>query len=582
MKKIFTLFTLLFVTLQLSAGPIGESRARQIAEVFFAEHATTRSATTLKLEWAGDVISESSTRSTDLENALIYIYTRGTNEGFVIIAGDDNIDPIIGYSFETTFDSENMAEATKDIIDAWGKQVNAARNGQLSANVTTRTSTLYNEVLLYETALWNQSEPYNREAPTINGSRSVTGCAATAMSIICKFNKWPNKGVGTTPAYSYVDNSGITRSVPANTLGRTYDYDNMLQSYDNGYNNTQANAVAALMKDMGTAIKMNYNPDGSSAKDSDVAQAFINHFGYSKQSILACRVGYTSKEWHEIMRTNLENYGPTFFSGQGDDGGHAFILDGYATNDYFHFNFGWSGYNNGYFRMPEIDYYAEQKALLYLAPDKDGTSKYRDNIQLYAIELANGEIMRGITSYEDKYVANNSFQIMFGGFINYGSRTFSGDIALMQCNKNGELKKQLFTMAVDNLGIQYFTYSNSYHNISIDNIEDGDVLRVYFRSSDSDEWIWARAYSAEADDEIQICATPEQVAENLSFTYNKAENVIYIQSPDAFQIDLDNGTSSGAFTGHSQGTIQSSLLNKGEHTLKISNSGRAYELKIKL
>ena len=49
------------------------------------------------------------------------------------------------------------------------------------------------------------------------------------------------------------------------------------------------------------------------------------------------------------MRTNLENYGPTFFSGQGDDGGHAFILDGYATNDYFHFNFGWSGYNNGSF-----------------------------------------------------------------------------------------------------------------------------------------------------------------------------------------------------------------------------------------
>ena len=80
MKKIFTLFTLLFVTLQLSAGPIGESRARQIAEVFFAEHATTRSATTLKLEWAGDVISESSTRSTDLENALIYIYIYARNK----------------------------------------------------------------------------------------------------------------------------------------------------------------------------------------------------------------------------------------------------------------------------------------------------------------------------------------------------------------------------------------------------------------------------------------------------------------------------------------------------------------------
>lgn len=573
MKKIFLLLTLLSTSLTLSAAPIGEARAREIAEAFFAQNATTRSAATIELEWAGESISAPVSRANDIDDALIYIYTRGDNDGFVIIAGDDSIAPIIAYSFDTTIDSENMADATKAIIDAWGAQIKAVRKGTLQMNTNTTATTRYGGELLYDTALWNQNDPYNREAPMIDGDRALTGCVATAMAIICYYNKWPEKGVGTTPEYSYEDDYGHTHTIAANTLGRTYNYSNMLADYNNGFNNTQANAVAALMKDAGTAVQMQYHPDASGAYSDDVPKALINHFGYSKQCHRAYRDGYDSDDWYDIMRENLNNFGPTYYSGSGDQDAHAFVVDGYAPDNYFHFNFGWGGSGNGYFLFPEIEYYDMQVALLNLEPDKDGTSKYRDNILL---------AYNGIISQATKYVSNGSFYIQLYGFVNKGLRAFSGEVIFVHCNKDGEWKKQLYSMTVDNLDSYTMVYASEYVEVTLGDIEEGDLLRIYFKSSDSDEWIWARAKNSDADDEIEICATPERVAENIRFIYNKAENAIYLHSPDAWQVDVDNGKYYQELKGGDKAGIISEYLGKGEHIIKVSCSGRPYELKVKL
>ena len=173
MKKIFSLIGLLLVALNLSAGPIGEQRARQIAEEFFAEH-TTRSAETLTLEWAGDFVSEPIHIGNKLDNSLIYIYNRGTSNGFVIVAGDDNyLNPIIAYSFDTHFNQSNVSEAARDILDAWCKEVKDARKAQRPISSSTQSATRANDELLYETAIWNQYEPYNNESPVYEGRRSV-------------------------------------------------------------------------------------------------------------------------------------------------------------------------------------------------------------------------------------------------------------------------------------------------------------------------------------------------------------------------------------------------------------------------
>ncbi|MBO7282211.1 MAG: C10 family peptidase, partial [Alistipes sp.] len=306
MKKIFLLLTLLSTTLTLSAGPIGEARARQIAEEFFTAHATRSAVGSITLSWAGDNIIEPISTGAQLDNALMYIYNRGANDGFVVVAGDSNTTPIVAYSLDGTIDTNNMADATRDILDAWCKQINAARKEQAQKSIKRSSTTRSGDELLYETALWNQGEPYNREAPVWEGYRCVTGCVATAMSIICYHNRWPECGVGTTPEYSYYDTTNTLRTVPENQLGRAYDYDNMLLDYANGYTETEANAVAAIMKDMGTSVQMMYHYTESGSYDSNVVNALTSYFGYSKSAQLTRRDSYyDSEEWNDIVRANL-------------------------------------------------------------------------------------------------------------------------------------------------------------------------------------------------------------------------------------------------------------------------------------
>lgn len=579
MKKILVILTLLLSGATLYAAPIGEQRARQIAEEFFMLN-TTRSASNINLEWAGDVITEPISSGDKLNSALMYIYNQGENNGFVIIAGDDTMNPIIAYSFDSSFDKRNMADATEAILDAWCKEISQARKTEKPISGCSLAFTRAEE-LIYDTAIWNQTEPYNREAPVYDGYRCYTGCVATALSIICYYNRWPEKGVGTTPEYFYTDYYDVSRVVAANQLGRTYDYDNMLSDYNGYYNNSQGNAVAALMKDIGTAVQMHYHYSGSGAYDTDAIAGITKYFGYNKGAKLMFRNGYSNEEWNSMLRQNLKSCGPTYYSGlNSDGGGHAFVVDGY-NGDYFHFNFGWGGSNNGYFLTPNITYYLDQVSIFNLTPDKSGDSQYKDNLLLCSATDVNGDIaLRGLLSDATEYVCGEQNEYALGGFLNFGSRPFNGTIKLVHCTKEGTWKEELYTYNISNLSVLGFGYCETFEMLTInESIEEGDRLRIYYKSDDSNEWEWARRYDDEAVNEILLYATPAEVAETLSLHYDKSKGMIYLESPHALQIDINYGVNSGAVKSHSTVGIETS---KGEHIFSISSGGDPYILKIKL
>ena len=183
MKKIVLMIMSLLAALGLQAAPISGEKALKIATDFFADGTRTSSAA-ITMVWSGNSLSTTVKHSVGAASegsALLNIFNRGSN-GFVIVAGDDSIpQPIIAYSQEREFTVSNMAPATRAIIDAWGKQIEAARNGDVKAQQMATSATTD---LLYDTALWSQGEPYNREAPVLHNERSLTGCVATAMAII--------------------------------------------------------------------------------------------------------------------------------------------------------------------------------------------------------------------------------------------------------------------------------------------------------------------------------------------------------------------------------------------------------------
>ena len=585
MKKIFLIISLLFAVTNIMAEPIGEKRAREIATEFLSQKMTRATISNLQLEWAGSNINGVTRASNNTDDSLMYIYNSAESKSFVIVGGDTNADFILAYSLNDTFNMNDMADGAKAILNAWCRQIEDARKSNKPINIA-RQSTRTNDNILYETALWDQSEPYNRKAPIIDGKPSLTGCVATAMSILCYYYKWPNNGVGTTPEYSYEvkkDETTETYYVSANPLGHPYEYDKMIMSYDaekKNYTEEQANAVATLMKDMGTSVKMEYHPNGSGALTTNLVKALVNNFGYSKSTLLAYGDNYSYEEWANLIRETLRNYGPTYFGGYDpDQGGHAYVVDGYDENNYFHFNFGWSGYSNGYYAIPGQAFYRQQDALLYLAPDRDGTSKHRDNMTIMY------NIKYDLPKYfNENRLTNDDIFIANDGFTN-----FNGTIKLILCDQYGNWKQELFTKDYSVKIGDYAWIEDSQIDVDITtlNLDEGDRLRVYYKGEYSDEWQWALACNGLKVDEPLVMASPEDLAEGLSLIYYKTLKTLYLKNKHNLKIAmyyLNNNTYTYLGEAHIPSNREEELgIASGiTYKLEISLGSDPYELILKL
>ena len=596
MKRLIVI-PFILLSLSLFAAPIGEQRAKEIAMNFFASSNTRSSSVVLDLEWAGSDAESlefinSTTRSSDSEaeganKALIYIYNRIDTKGFVVVAGDDNVErAIIAFSLSNTFNTKDMPEGAKAMLQAWCEQIAAARNSKAPKVVTRAETGVGNVVCQYETALWGQNAPYNTHSPMYDGDKTPSGCVATAMAILCYYHKWPEKGVGTTPEYTYKDDLGISRTIPANELGRTYDYSLMLSDYSNGYTEEQGLQVADLMYDLGTSVKMAYGQDGSGANSFTATSSMVKYFGYSKGAIHVSHNGYTEEEWTVILKNNIKEYGPTKFRGSSDSSGHAFILDGFTDANYFSINYGSNGKGNGYYLLPNISFYKDQAAGIGLIPDRDGTSEYRNYLTLRYMETTSGVIYRGLYTVATIYETGVPFQC-YVMVTNSGIGDFYGYFCIAHCDKDNNIKKVLYQVNRTSRKIGPKGYLSIAKDMTIsNNIEVGDCLRVFYRGSDDEEWILARRNSTQAYDKVLLCATPQEVAQSLNLEYDKESKSLSFLSEHAIQYVIKNAAGvvvvSNNVASHTTEQIDLSLLESGTYTCSFASGGEPYNFRLKL
>jgi len=295
----------------------------------------------------------------------VYYYVFNVNEsaggGFVIVAGDDAVRPVLGYSDKGSYDENNlppnfvwwMDELQQQIVYAQAhnllqsKAVGDEWNSYLNGTVSSSTSSAGP---LIQTQ-WNQWAPYNNLCPVIGGAPAPTGCVATTMAQIMKYYNFPASGSGKSAAYTTP--SGIT--VPSVSFEVNYDWANMLNAYDGSETPQQQNAVATLMYQCGASVKMQYDLSASGTYNEDAVSALTNNFGYDRNMQIRYRnaygfgfAGYTDTEWENMLRAQIDAGLPVYYAGQGSDT-HAFVCDGYDTTGKFHFNWGWSGLYDGYF-----------------------------------------------------------------------------------------------------------------------------------------------------------------------------------------------------------------------------------------
>ncbi len=344
MKKLSITFLLLAFSFGLFAASVSLESAKTVAVNVYKHYAEKTNDYLIS-----DVVEY---KSGQISTFYVFVFKSG---GFVMISADDAVTPVLGYSSTESFDKNNIPSNAAAWLDGYNNHIKFIVDNNLS-NIETikewnkilnnqfnKTTQVVNPLC---TTTWDQSSPYNNLCP----SGSVTGCVATAMAQIMKYWNYPTTGVG-THTYTHATYGALT----ANFGATTYQWANMLNSYSGSSTATQKTAVATIMYHAGVSVNMDYSPSASGAYSFDVPSALISYFNYSTSAEIKFLADFTSANWITMLKGELDNSHPIYYSGTGPQGGHAFVCDGYNTTNQFHFNWGWDGMANGYFAIGSLN-----------------------------------------------------------------------------------------------------------------------------------------------------------------------------------------------------------------------------------
>lgn len=402
--------------------------------------------------------------------------------GFVIIAGDDAVTPVLGYTSTGSFDAENLPDGLKDLLKSYERQI-AALGDSYVANQTATRAAFTGEKLL-KTAEWNQYAPFNKYTP----NNYVTGCVATAGAIVMKHHGYPAKGTG---SHSYTWNG---KTLTAN-FEHDYDWASMPAKYD-GTNDAAFDGVARLMADLGVAVEMQYAKNGSGAYIGDMISALQKYFGYSKLTHLAYINDMEAEAWNAKLRGEIDANRPILYSASdASAGGHSFIIDGYKDES-FSVNWGWGGYCNGFYQIGALNpesagkptgekYNMGQTAVIGLQPS-DGTEKIstmgflKVSGQLQALNMNVTDVKKG--------QRGAIFSAPIG---NTGDRSFTGEVVVALMNAKGEMREIVTSkpFKLTDFAPGYYYSSLSFSIESKVDAEPGDYLAIMAKEDGSEEYI---------------------------------------------------------------------------------------------
>jgi len=349
------LFFSLFLLGNAQAAFVNQQQAENVAKHFYWERINRTQNIELQNIQTASVIIEMR------DNKTVIYHFNFKNQGFVSVSADDAAYPILAYDFSNHISNENIAINYADWMNRRADEIAYIRksNIQASPEIAQEWSRLENpsklvpfsgksiDPLLH--AKWNQDSPYNSMSPIDQfgpGGRAYAGCVAVAMAQIIYYYRYPMHGSGT---HSYYSNYG---QLSADFANATYDYNSMTNKISLGGNPE----IAELLYHCAVGVDMNFSASGSGAWPAKSVTCLIQNFKYQNSLSLLYKKNFTYAQWIAKIVNNIDNKIPLFYAGYSPSGGsgHAFNLDGYQGNDFFHFNWGWGGAFNGYFYLNSL------------------------------------------------------------------------------------------------------------------------------------------------------------------------------------------------------------------------------------
>lgn len=438
MKKFYYLIFCTFVGVTANAGQITEQQALQIAakyaDIDIKSHPQ-------RMKAAGK----------QQKTAAYYAFNIGDNEGFIIVSGDDSLTELVGYSDSGSFDLDKIPDNMRSWLQTYSDYVASVQNGESKAKRQQLGKVTTVVVRPFVTTEWNQGEPYNRLTPILQGNtHCATGCVATAMAQVMKYYEWPERGTGSNK-YQH----SVFGTLSMDFSQSVYDWDNMLDiysSYYDGsnnlvpeYNDEQAGAVAKLMYDCGISVNMNYW-ESSGASTSRITYAFENYFNYDSETFY--RDNMTSEKFMTTLLAELDERRPALICGTGLGGAHAFVADGYDSNNFVHINWGWGGISDGYFNINYLDpdnlgtgggsgAFKWTQTFTTAYPNRTGLTPEREQLRLDY--MSQDDYAYGVFINNTDFSKNDRQTVSLSNVHNPNGETYSGEISIAAFNENGAM-----------------------------------------------------------------------------------------------------------------------------------------------
>jgi len=525
------LLTFLFAALAVSAGArhITPDEAATVASEFFNRSPRTRSAVSIS-----PVMAKSASKADVL---LYYAFNETHGNGFVLIAGDDRLPKVIGYSDKGSFNFENIPPQLSAIFESTEAalvqfDVSTCRHASWNASPTGNTS----EKVL-NTAEWNQDAPYNRECPQIDGKPTLAGCGAVALAIIMKYHNWPEKGVG---RHRYKRNGEI---IGYDFSKAQFDYSKMPDAVTAETSEEEKNAVADLIYAAGISVGTSYGVDASGYPAGMSYKALSYFFDYDPSCSYIEGDSHSVSELKDITISQIDKDLPVIYDGAPFGNGHTWVVDGYSEDKtMLHCNFGWGGEMNGFYAVDALlGYFRCDGIAIDIRPNRD----HKPNVGIF-MENDTKFFKPGIRVSTSDIVRGKKFELSAESICGIGlSDEIHSCIALV--DETGDIKEVLYEKKdyySENLDmpVPSFTLRFNVAELSVNacDVAFSDRIQLFAKRRDTDDWIPI----PNSADILSSCGVSGLSSISNTFRFHISDKVdaeLNKESPNHFLVNLTDG-----------------------------------------